>query len=117
VADTAADMLARGGALNKSVEDIFMAKTALSRWLGIPAAAGIGLFAMANTQPVDAQASYSRNVRINCTADSRRLCPAYKLGSNEMRVCMEAKARLLSRQCVRALEDEGLVPRGMLRGR
>jgi hypothetical protein len=77
------------------------------------------LLAAAATAPstAHAQEGYSRAVRVACSADATRLCPAYKLGSNDMRVCMEAKARLLSRGCVRALEDAGMVPRNMLRGR
>jgi hypothetical protein len=83
------------------------------------ALAGLVTLAAAATTPtpVPAQESFPRVVRIACTADAKRLCPAYRLGSNEMRNCMEAKARLLSRGCVRALEDAGMVPRNMLRPR
>jgi hypothetical protein len=64
---------------------------------------------------VPASAEYSPRVRNACSGDAQRLCPKQKPGSNEMRYCMEARASSLSRGCVRALEDEGLVPRGYLR--
>jgi hypothetical protein len=54
----------------------------------------------------------SRRVRIACSPDAKRLCPREKPDSPEMRYCMEAKGRQLSRTCVRALEDDGIVPRG-----
>jgi hypothetical protein len=59
--------------------------------------------------------SYSSRVRNACTGDAQRLCPKQKLGSSEMRYCMEARARSLSSGCVRALEDDGQIPRGFLR--
>ncbi len=61
--------------------------------------------------PADAEAS-SRRVRMACSGDAQRLCPREKKDSAEMRYCMEAKGRQLSRNCVRALEDDGIVPRG-----
>ncbi len=54
----------------------------------------------------------SRRVRMACSGDAQRLCPREKKDSPEMRYCMEAKGRQLSRSCVRALEDDGIVPRG-----
>lgn len=66
--------------------------------------------------PVDtAEATTSKKVRRACAADAKRLCPRNKFESPELRYCMEAKARNLSSGCVRALEDDGVVPRGMLR--
>jgi hypothetical protein len=62
------------------------------------------------TAPADA--AFSRKVRISCTADAKRLCPTSKLGSPEMEYCMEAKGKYLSRECKRALEDDGVIPRG-----
>ena len=56
--------------------------------------------------------SSSRRVRVACSGDAQRLCPREKKDSAEMRYCMEAKGRQLSRNCVRALEDDGVVPRG-----
>jgi hypothetical protein len=66
------------------------------------------------TWSASAQESFPRQVRVACAGDAKRLCPAYRLGSPEMRTCMEAKGRLISRGCVRALEDTGMAPRGYL---
>lgn len=54
----------------------------------------------------------SKKVRNACTPDAKRLCPNNKLGSSEMRYCMEANGRKISRPCIQALEDDGIVPRG-----
>ncbi len=66
---------------------------------------------VATVATADAEES-SRQVRRACSSDARRLCPREKPDSPEMRYCMEAKGRQLSRSCVRALEDDGTVPRG-----
>lgn len=58
----------------------------------------------------------SRAIKNACNSDAKRLCPNNKLGSSSLRYCMEANGRRLSRTCVRALEDEGVVPRGYFRG-
>ena len=58
----------------------------------------------------------SRRVRNACQSDAKRLCPREKPDSEAMRYCMEAKGRQLSRNCVRALEDDGIVPRGYFKG-
>jgi hypothetical protein len=54
----------------------------------------------------------SRKVRISCAADAKRLCPSDKPGTPELDYCMEAKGKYLSRECKRALEDDGIIPRG-----
>jgi hypothetical protein len=66
---------------------------------------------LAATSSAQAESS-SRRVRQACSGDAQRLCPREKKDSPEMRYCMEAKGRQLSRGCVRALEDDGVVPRG-----
>jgi hypothetical protein len=78
------------------------------------AAAALVVSCITLSAPVQAEES-TRRVRIACTGDARRLCPQHKLGSSEMRYCMEAKGRQLSRTCVTALEDEGIAPRGYFR--
>ena len=65
--------------------------------------------------PVAQADQSSRKIRNACSGDYHRLCPREKPDSPEMRYCMEAKGRLLSTRCVRALEDEGIVPRGYLK--
>jgi hypothetical protein len=59
-----------------------------------------------------AVAEVSTKVQNACTPDARRLCPEHSLGSEEMRYCMEAKFKNISKDCVLALEDDGLVARG-----
>ena len=54
----------------------------------------------------------SNRVERACSSDVRRLCPKDKKDSPSLRYCMEAKGRSLSRNCVRALEDSGDIPRG-----
>lgn len=54
----------------------------------------------------------SQNIKNMCTPDARRLCPQHPLGSEQMRYCMEAKFSNISRDCVKALEDEGMVSAG-----
>ncbi len=75
------------------------------------------LFALALSiaAPIVSAEGFSPRVRKGCTGDAKRLCPKHKLGSPEMRYCMEANARALSSECVRALEDDGIAPRGYLR--
>jgi hypothetical protein len=63
-------------------------------------------------QAQQAQQSYSNSVASKCSPDAMRLCPEHALGSTEMRYCMEAKARQISRDCIIALEDDGILPRG-----
>lgn len=66
-------------------------------------------FAMLAVMP--AQAASGRVERA-CAGDVRRLCPKDKKDSPSLRYCMEAKGRSLSRNCIRALEDSGDIPRG-----
>lgn len=58
----------------------------------------------------------SKKVRSACKIDAKQLCPKDKFGSSELRYCMEANGRRLSRSCVQALEDDGVVPRGYFKG-
>ena len=59
-----------------------------------------------------ASAQSSRAVRNACNSDAKRMCPREKPDSPEMHYCMEAKGKLLSSRCIRALEDDGVIPRG-----
>lgn len=74
-------------------------------------AAGILFFA---TQPADA---VSQRVKNACKNDYFRHCPAYHVGSPQLRTCMTkaGKRKQLSRVCLRALIDAGEVPRKYLR--
>ena len=87
--------------------------SALSRTLGIAlSAAALATIIVPAAQAQDS----SRRVRQACSGDAHRLCPREKKDSAEMRYCMEAKGKQLSRNCVRALEDDGIIPRGYFKG-
>lgn len=82
-----------------------------SRTRALSAALVFSAVLVSGLAPAEAEPS-SRRVRQACSGDAQRLCPREKKDSAEMRYCMEAKGRQLSRNCVRALEDDGIVPRG-----
>jgi hypothetical protein len=74
---------------------------------------GFALAALALTiVAAPAEAQPNKRVRNACESDARRLCPREKGDTPEMRYCMEAKGRQLSSNCIRALEDDGTIPRG-----
>ncbi|MCC7253004.1 hypothetical protein [Hyphomicrobium sp.] len=68
--------------------------------------------ALALAMPSEA-AAYSKKVENACRADYKTHCPAYKEGSSALRNCMSLAGRRgnLSKRCVNALTDAGLVPR------
>ena len=78
----------------------------------ISLAAVLSAIALVLAAPLAQAEPSSRRVRNACSSDAQRLCPHEKKDTPEMRYCMEAKGRQLSRNCVRALEDDGIVPRG-----
>lgn len=59
----------------------------------------------------------SQRVKNACKNDYFRHCPAYNVGSPQLRTCMTkaGKRRQLSRRCLRALIDHGEVPRKYLK--
>jgi hypothetical protein len=59
----------------------------------------------------DAEAAVNAKVRRACASDYKRLCPAYKVGSNQLRACMESKSSEISSNCIDALIDAGEVDR------
>ncbi len=56
-------------------------------------------------------AAFSRKVQLACRGDYKRLCPHYKVGSPQLRACMEAKSSEISSNCISTLIDEGVVGR------
>lgn len=58
---------------------------------------------------------FSARVRNACKNDYSRFCPNYNLYSHELRRCMQAAGKAISKGCVRALVDAGEVPRSMLK--
>lgn len=61
----------------------------------------------------------SKRVKKACKGDYLRHCPAYAVGSPQLRTCMTkaGKRKQLSRRCLRTLIDSGQVPRKYLRRR
>lgn len=53
----------------------------------------------------------SAQVKKACQGDYKRLCPTYKVGSPQLRACMEAKQAEISSRCVDALIASGEVNR------
>ena len=48
-------------------------------------------------------------VKKACKDDYKKLCPGYKVGSSQLRACMEAKQNDISWSCIQALMDAGEV--------
>lgn len=59
--------------------------------------------------------AYSTKVEDRCRDDYFRLCPTYPLHSASLRLCMESKHKQITRPCINALIDEGLVDRRRLK--
>ena len=66
---------------------------------------GLGCIACVTT----ADAAVGDKVKKACKGDYQRLCPNYKVGSNQLRACMEAKQSDISWDCIQALIDSGEV--------
>lgn len=81
---------------------------------GACCAAAIAAITLAMTTPEPARA-YTATVENACRDDYFRHCAGYPVGSASLKLCMEAKARDLSRSCVTALVDAGLVDRRRLK--
>jgi len=56
-----------------------------------------------------ARAAITDKVKKACQGDYHRLCPGYKIGSTQLRACMEAKQNDISWSCIQALMDAGEV--------
>lgn len=54
-------------------------------------------------------------VKVACSGDYKRFCQRYKVGTSKLDQCMRANGKRLSNVCVRALVDNGMVPRSLLR--
>ena len=54
-----------------------------------------------------ASAVITAKVKKACAGDYKRLCPRYKVGSAQLRACMEAKQNEISSPCISALIDAG----------
>lgn len=58
--------------------------------------------------------AYSERVNSACERDYYRFCAKYSIGTPELRSCMLASRRSLSRRCVDALVAAGEVPKRYL---
>ena len=58
--------------------------------------------------------AYSARVNSACERDYYRFCGKYSIGTPELRSCMLASRRALSRRCVDALVAAGEVPKRYL---
>jgi len=55
--------------------------------------------------------AFNAKVQRACKGDYKRLCPQYKVGSPQLRACMEAKSSDISSNCITTLIEEGVVDR------
>lgn len=78
-----------------------------STWFGTSCAAVM----LAALLAAPASAAVNDRVKKACSGDYHRLCPHYKVGSPQLRACMEAKQSEISSRCVDALIDSGEVDR------
>jgi len=73
------------------------------------AAAALAVFAYGSTAD-----AYSSRVNSACERDYYRHCAKYSIGTPELRSCMLASRRSLSRRCIDALIADGEVPKRYL---
>jgi len=55
--------------------------------------------------------AYGGRVKSACKSDFYKFCPAYKVGSSELRACMRSAGGNISSRCLDALADAGDIPR------
>lgn len=84
---------------------------ARSAFRAIFAAGAATLFVLAASSAANA---YSARVNSACERDYYRFCAKYSIGTPELRSCMLASRRSLSRRCVDALIAAGEVPKRYL---
>jgi hypothetical protein len=76
----------------------------------------VAAMAIAMLVAIGSQAgAYPTHVNKSCKRDYYKLCAAYSVGTPELRRCMEAKHRSISRRCVDALRRARLIPKRYLR--
>ncbi|MDX2288101.1 MAG: hypothetical protein NW217_04690 [Hyphomicrobiaceae bacterium] len=82
--------------------------------LSIAGALAAGLVLTAPTADRAAAKAVSDRLKVACSGDYKRFCNGYAVGSSSLRSCMRAAGKRLSEVCIRALVDEGEVPRSVL---
>ena len=85
--------------------------------LSVPHMLGLALIAgavmtagIASGALVQTAEAYPSGVVQKCRGDYKRLCPSYKLESDELDSCMRSQHRAISTPCINALVDNGLAP-------
>lgn len=74
--------------------------------------ASVAAMAMVVLVAISSQAgAYPAQVNKSCKRDYYKLCATYSIGTPELRRCMEAKRRSISRRCVDALRRARLIPK------
>jgi hypothetical protein len=68
----------------------------------------IGLGALVAAGDVSA---YSKRVNSACKSDFYKFCPSYKPDSPQLRECMRSAGGNISRRCIDALADAGIISR------
>lgn len=53
--------------------------------------------------------AYSARVTSSCKGDFYHFCPSYKVGSSQLTACMRSAGGNVSRRCVDALADSGII--------
>lgn len=79
-------------------------------------AAGLAAAALVTTPGGDALAQSAR-VKAACSGDYGRFCPSYPVGSSQLRQCMRANGKALSRDCIDALVDDGEIKRSEVKSK
>jgi hypothetical protein len=74
-----------------------------------PVAAAVALAVGFVAMALPASAVINDRVKRSCKGDYQRLCPSYKVGSSQLRACMESKQSSISWGCIEALMDSGEV--------
>jgi hypothetical protein len=91
--------------------------TSLLGQAGLATALTLGVLLGLAVPATDALAKRSvpDSVKVACSGDYKRFCRSYKVGTTKLDRCMRANGKRLSSVCVRALVDNGMVPRSLLR--
>lgn len=78
----------------------------MSKALAAIAAGLVSAVALAGTA-----SAYSSRVKSACKSDFYHFCPAYKVGTPQLKACMRSAGGNVSRRCIDALADSGEISR------
>ena len=77
--------------------------------LSLASASGLIFSIVAVSITIDASAAVPAKLKRECRSDYKTFCPAYQVGTSQMRSCMRSNGRQLSWGCYQALKDYGYV--------